>query len=217
MTDNTTFLELFDGIAEALADTGLVTVPNALPQHHCEALRQCFDHAGASFHPAAIGRQQAVQHQRSVRGDEIRWIADDAQPGPAERAWLDFTEQLRRHLNQRLFLGLFSYESHFAHYAPGTCYQRHMDAFAGDANRILSTVLYLNAQWGAEDGGELVIYPARDATQPVARITPAAGTLVVFLSERFPHEVLSSHKDRYSIAGWYRRNTSSAVRSDPPR
>jgi SM-20-related protein len=40
--------------------------------------------------------------------------------------------------------------------------------------------------------------------------------LVVFLSEEFPHEVLPTATDRYSIAGWFRVNTSSAERVDPP-
>jgi SM-20-related protein len=49
------------------------------------------------------------------------------------------------------------------------------------------------------------------------KVIPALGTLAIFLSEEFPHEVLPTHRDRYSIAGWYRINASSADRVDPPR
>lgn len=35
------------------------------------------------------------------------------------------------------------------------------------------------------------------------------GTLVVFLSEEFEHEVLPAKRDRYSIAGWFRVNPSA--------
>lgn len=43
---------------------------------------------------------------------------------------------------------------------------------------------------------------------------PRAGTLVVFLSEDMPHEVLETQRERYSIAGWFRVNGSDSVRLD---
>ena len=49
------------------------------------------------------------------------------------------------------------------------------------------------------------------------RVTPSFATLVCFLSERFPHEVLPAKRPRYSIAGWYRVNGSTTQRVDPPR
>jgi SM-20-related protein len=36
------------------------------------------------------------------------------------------------------------------------------------------------------------------------------------LSEDFPHGVLPAQRDRYSIAGWFRLNTSLFDRIDPP-
>ncbi|MDH5172415.1 MAG: 2OG-Fe(II) oxygenase, partial [Gammaproteobacteria bacterium] len=48
------------------------------------------------------------------------------------------------------------------------------------------------------------------------KVTPALGTVAVFLSEDFEHEVLPARRDRFSIAGWYRVNSSSARRADPP-
>lgn len=46
-------------------------------------------------------------------------------------------------LNRHLLLGLFSFESHFTHYRAGDFYKQHQDAFKGQANRILSLVVYL--------------------------------------------------------------------------
>jgi SM-20-related protein len=129
---------------------------------------------------------------------------------------LQWVEQLRVYLNRRLFLGLFSYEGHFAHYEPGAFYKRHVDAFRGESNRVLTTVFYLNWGWQAEDGGELLLYE-ENQTEAFARVIPRMGKLAVFLSEEFPHEVLPAKRDRYSIAGWYRVNSSSAERADPPR
>jgi SM-20-related protein len=45
---------------------------------------------------------------------------------------------------------------------------------------------------------------------------PQGGTLAVFLSEEFPHEVLAANRTRYSIAGWFRVNTTTGDRLDPP-
>ena len=35
-------------------------------------------------------------------------------------------------------------------------------------------------------------------------------------SKEFPHEVLPANRDRYSVAGWFRVNTSLANKADPP-
>ena len=61
---------------------------------------------------------------------------------------------------------------------------------------------YLNKGWSQEDGGELIIYDKNDAI--LTKVFPAANTLVVFLSDKFPHEVKPAKKVRYSIAGWFR-------------
>jgi len=53
--------------------------------------------------------------------------------------------------------------------------------------------------------------------EPIARITPLMGSLVVFLSDRVPHEVTAANRLRYSIAGWFRVNASLGAHLDPPR
>jgi SM-20-related protein len=111
---------------------------------------------------------------------------------------------------------LFSFESHFAHYAPGDYYKRHYDAFKGEANRILSIVTYLNPGWMQSDGGELVIY-RDDQDREGIRVVPLHGTIVVFLSALFPHEVLPAERDRYSVAGWFRVNESNLNKVNPPQ
>jgi SM-20-related protein len=148
-----------------------------------------------------------------VRRDEIRWLET---ANPEERGWLNWIEQLRAYLNRRLLLGLFSFEGHFAHYAPGAFYKKHMDAFKGESNRVLTVVLYLNWNWQPDDGGEMLMYREQE-TEPFARVMPQMGRMAVFLSEEFPHEVLPAKRDRYSIAGWYRINASTPERVDPPR
>ena len=123
--------------------------------------------------------------------------------------------EVQQALNRALFLGLFEYEAHFAHYPPGAFYRRHLDSFRGRANRVVSTVGYLNPDWPEDGGGEMVLYAPDEPEREVARVRPSAGTFACFLAERVPHEVLPTRLPRASIAGWFRRNASLGGRVDP--
>lgn len=205
---------LFAQVADDLTHKGYSIQPFALPLDLSNSLlAQVLSMSPQSFIEAGIGR--STEHMRNdfVRRDEICWITGNSEAGAQ---WLDWTSQLQSYLNQHLFLGLFSFESHFAHYSAGSFYKRHLDAFKGEANRVLSVVAYLNSDWQIDDGGELVLYQNEQDLQGL-KVVPALGTLAIFLSEEFPHEVLPAQRDRYSIAGWYRINGSSADRVDPPR
>lgn len=204
---------LFDDIASDIERQGYSIHPAALPAALTTAL---FEHQQAmnaeKFKSAGIGRGSAYLENEFVRTDEICWITGETTTG---QQWLDWSASLQNYLNRRLFLGLFSFESHFAHYGPGDYYKRHYDAFKGQANRVLSVVVYFNSGWTTSDGGELVLYKD-DEDKTGIKVAPLLGTLVTFLSEEFPHEVLPAHRDRYSIAGWFRVNTSVAEKVDPP-
>ncbi len=204
---------LFAQIAEAIYDKGYFVADQTLPLALTETLyQQALSIQAYQFHRAGVGRDENHLLSEAVRTDEVCWVTGES---PAGQAWLQWVAGLQDYLNSRLFLGLFSFESHFAHFAPGDYYKRHVDAFKGEANRVLSLIVYLNPDWNVEDGGELVIY-AGEAEGAMFRISPNFGKLVVFLSEEFPHEVLPASRDRYSIAGWFRLNSSTAVRVDPP-
>lgn len=187
-----------EAIAGALSEQAHVVLDHALPPSLLHALRQrVMSLPAPAFHPAGVGRRGDHGLQPDLRSDRIHWLDEQT---PEEALWLCWADGLRQHLNQTLFMGLATYEAHFAHYAPGQRYGRHLDAFRGQANRLLSTVLYLNEGWADEDGGELLL----EDGQQRWRVSPQAGRLVVFLSEEVPHEVLSARRDRYSIAGWFR-------------
>ncbi|MFC3193779.1 2OG-Fe(II) oxygenase [Marinicella sediminis] len=204
---------LFTKMADDLASKGLSILPAALPDELCLALRaQQISMDDDQFRQAGIGRGTDAGHNELVRTDQICWISKQT---PAGSMWLEWADSLRLFLNRELMLGLFAFESHFAHYRPGAFYKRHQDAFVGEANRVLSLVVYLNPGWCSDDGGELVIYQDSVDQQGV-RVMPLMGTVVAFLSEGFPHEVLPAQKDRYSVAGWYRMNTTKSGRVDPP-
>ena len=187
--------------------------PLALPE---QLLMSLYQHQQVmkdeQFESAGIGRGEAYLKNEFVRTDEICWITGESVAG---RHWLNWAGELQQFLNRQLFMGLFSFESHFSHYSPGSYYKRHYDAFKGEANRVLSIVAYLNPGWTGEDGGELVLYRDDNDNEGI-KIVPLLGTLAVFLSEEFPHEVLPAKRDRYAIAGWFRVNTSVTDRVDPP-
>ncbi|PAU76812.1 2OG-Fe(II) oxygenase [Halomonas salipaludis] len=163
---------------------------------------------------AGIGRGSEHHLRRDIRGDAIHWLDRDSL---AQRRYLAAMSELQQSLNQALYLGLFEFEAHFAHYPPGSFYKTHVDSFQGRANRVVSTVLYLNPGWPADGGGEMAIYASQDSQREVARVRPEAGTFACFLSETVPHEVLPTRLPRASIAGWFRRNASLGGRIDPAR
>ncbi|MDO3384794.1 2OG-Fe(II) oxygenase [Gilvimarinus sp. SDUM040013] len=204
---------LFGQIADDIRDTGYSILPNALPELLIrQLLGQVNTLPADEFSVAGIGRRHNYLHEQRVRTDEIVWITGDTISGAL---WCQWANKLQTTLNRQLLLGMFSFESHYSHYAPGAYYKRHLDAFKGERNRVLSVVAYLNPDWGDDDGGELVLYT--DAAGSYVKVSPQGGTLVVFLSEDFPHEVLPARRDRFAIAGWFRTNTSTTQRIDPPR
>jgi SM-20-related protein len=105
-------------------------------------------------------------------------------------------------LNRSLYLGLEEYESHFAFYAPGTSYLKHLDRFHDDDCRTVSVVIYLNPNWLPGEGGALRLHPLGKCSEDIA---PAGSSMVLFLSADMLHEVLPATRDRLSLAGWFRR------------
>ncbi|WP_254304122.1 2OG-Fe(II) oxygenase [Shewanella sp. VB17] len=197
---------IFELIVDDIVGKGYSIHENALPINLVTELSEAARLlAGTHFKAAGVGRDAGLVVNHQIRSDNICWIADDCNYGIA---WFKWVEALKLHLNRRLFLGLGEVESHFAHYRQGDFYQKHKDAFHGQANRVLSMVTYLNPDWREVDGGELLIY-SDDSDHILTKVTPSWGTIVLFLSEEFPHEVLPAKCDRYSIATWFRQTNIS--------
>jgi SM-20-related protein len=195
----------FGVLAAAVATEGWAVVPGFIESDLISVLRaQCrqFVAIGA-LRVAAVGSGARRQIRADVRTDEIRWL-EDADATPAQRRCLARFETLRLELNRELQLGLLEFECHFARYAPGAFYRKHVDQFRGDGRRRLSCVLFLNENWTREDGGELRLHLDAADEGKFADVLPHGGTLVSFLSERFAHEVLPGKRERLSLAGWFK-------------
>lgn len=201
-----------DTACDALVERGWFVQHEAIDPALVDALVEDLRELAADdrLRRAGVGREDDFQIAAEIRRDLIFWLRRDR---PAEARFLALAERLRLELNRRLFLALFEFEAHFALYPPGAFYRRHFDAFRGQANRIVSLVVYLNPDWRPGDGGELLLYDGEG--RETERIEPRAGTLLLMMSEEIEHEVLHAHSNRASIAGWFRLNNSSTDRVDP--
>lgn len=184
---------------DALATHGYYIWDDFLSEQEVDQLRDCIP---SNWKKARIGRNDDVTRIESIRSDKIQWLSPNM--GYAVTSYLDKMEEIRQEVNRHLFLGLFEYEAHFAKYEEGDFYQKHLDCFKGNENRRLTTVFYMNESWTEKDAGELVVYDLND--NKIATIPPQSGRLLLFLSEQFPHEVLPTNAERFSIAGWFRIN-----------
>ncbi len=154
------------------------------------------------FRHAAVGKGGQKQVRTEIRSDEVLWM-DAGELSPLQAAYWEKIEEIRKVLNQRCFLGLRSFEGHFARYPVGSFYKRHLDQFQAVPHRVVTVILYLNESWTESDEGALRMYfPQKDGLERVEDVLPVGGRLVVFLSGEVPHEVLPTNKERISITGW---------------
>ncbi len=203
-------------LLEPLVESGWVLLPDFLDASQVEALRQLAQRhrEQGDFYPAGIGANRERTRNPTIRGDQICWLepepADEANVPVAYAEFCRFLAALRRQLNRSLYLGLGETEVHLALYPPGGRYQKHIDNFRGRSARIITFILYLNADWQSKQGGQLRLYTNDDNEHECSElcytdISPQGGTLLVFLSERFYHEVLPASRERLSLTGWLRR------------
>jgi SM-20-related protein len=199
LTDATADVDAW--IAAQIESVGACVVDGFVAPPLCAELRaRLADLRGLGrLRPARVGRAAGARADAQIRGDHIAWLESEHM---AERELLGRCDTLRVALNRSLYLGLESFEAHFAFYKPGDAYQRHLDRHSDNDARVVSLILYLVKQWPASAGGELRLF---GIDRGHADVAPREGRAVVFLSERFEHEVLPARDERLSIAGWFRR------------
>lgn len=186
-------------LARDLAGVGYSVFPGLLREELAAEVRREMEdiRRAGEFRPAGVGKD--VRFSPETRGDGTHWLEPGA-PTAVQAKLGRFLSRVREDLNRDLFLGLWDWEGHYAVYPPGAFYRRHLDRFASDSKRTVSVVLFFNAGWAESDGGALRIEGA-DGTRDVF---PAAGTAVFFMSDRVPHEVRETKRERFSFAGWFR-------------
>lgn len=196
----------FDAAITAFAADGWCLVPNLLTSAQTQALAgECTRMYDAQqLTPARVG---AGRDASLLRGDRTLWFERSALT-VAQQAFTDRIDTLQRVLSRALLLGLVEHESHYAVYPPGAGYARHLDRLRDTDARVVSAVFYLNEGWQDAEGGALRLYLGDGSHRD---IHPHAGTLLLFLSAQFEHEVLPATRDRLSIACWMRQRSIGAL------
>lgn len=187
---------MFDQIIQQLHSQGFCHIKGVLDLDKLKELQSFFV---LDFKPAKIGKTDGPQRVPEVRGDSIHWL-DPLNPPQELNGIISFLNELKSKLNQEFFLGLKDFECHLAKYPAGTFYKKHSDRFEKDSSRSVSFIFYLHEEWAEKDGGELVLYNKQNDI--LQTIYPEPGSMIVFMSEEFPHEVKICHKERRSLTGW---------------
>lgn len=182
---------------DELSEMDYVVIDQFIPDELYELIRGYFIQNLPEFSKAGVGALSNNTIQTEIIGDHTFWL-ERARDTHLHELWeiLDDTLSLFR---RYCFLSLSGYEFHFANYPPQTHYVKHLDQFKGNNNRMISLVIYLNADWQNGDGGELELF-LKNKTSVI--IEPIANRCVMFKSAELPHRVLKSKKNRYSLTGW---------------
>ncbi|QIL41235.1 2OG-Fe(II) oxygenase [Pedobacter sp. HDW13] len=146
---------------------------------------------------AGVGNSAVINQDKLIRSDVIYWL-DRKHQNKHENDFFDLMDEFVEYLNRTCYTGITGYEFHYTLYESGTFYKKHIDQFQNNGSRQYSMIMYLNADWRIEDGGELRIYH-QDEEQDIA---PNNGKSVFFKSSDLAHEVLLTYKQRMSITGW---------------
>lgn len=193
----------FEQVIEGILENGYAICDNFLENAEVENLLKTFStrYEQGKFKEASIGKSDQVQKNIEIRGDEILWLESES-VDLAERVLLDKNQAFVNYLNRTCYLGINETEIHFAKYAVGKFYRRHRDTFQAKKGRILSVIYYLNINWIPADGGNLIIYDAKNIIENAITIAPLAGRMVCFESEKLDHEVTEAFANRFSVTGW---------------
>lgn len=193
--------QLFEQLISGVLSCQYGTTREFITPELCAALRERLleNYEQGWMKPAGVGKNEAYEHDKQVRGDVIYWL--EKSHNAAEKAFLEHIEAFIDYLNQTCYTGINAYEFHYARYDTGRFYKRHKDQFRNDSGRKFSLIVYLNSAWGAADAGQLALYPDNQLVE----IMPEGGRTVFFRADEVEHEVKPANQPRLSIAGWLKR------------
>jgi len=194
-----TYICSMEEMLDSFEKKGFCLFHQLLPKESLALIRQELETIKRSenWKKAGIGKSDEKKVDESQRGDFIHWI-DPNDLMPATALYFEKMDEVIQLLNRTFYLGIRDRECHYTEYPVGTFYKRHVDRHRSQSSRIVSMVFYLNENWTANDGGQLMVYH-EDGTEDC--ILPEEGLLAVFLSEK-EHEVLPTKRVRQSITGW---------------
>ena len=220
---------------QTLSKDGYVIIENFIPstnngQNLKEALRDDILNLRqkSKFKIAKIGQDSTNKLNEDIRVAETCFLGKDKSElrnvyNQRREKLYDILESLRIDLeasnNDGIKLDNKLSEFLYAYYPKGGFYRRHRDAVKGSVSylRQYSLLLYLNNdEYSSDrDGGQLRIhfdsgndFLPENETPNYIDINANGGTLVLFESSKFPHEVLNTLSERFAVVGWYNKPMS---------
>jgi SM-20-related protein len=207
---------IYEQIITLLSSQNYAVIDNFIPLEISKLLQNSSEEKFTQqlFKPAGVGNNSDFQLNQKIRRDKILWLDPDTDKlAEAEQFFCNQIADFIQYLNQFCYLGLKSYELHYARYEKGDFYQRHLDQFKQNGSRKLSIICYLNENWLPTEGGELRIDTSAEkmkilnektenSTDNFTDILPLAGRLVIFWADKIWHQVLPANRTRYSLTGW---------------
>ena len=120
-----------------MAGVGWAVMPMSLSgEEGLHLKRECtVSYADGAFRRAGVGRGDSLQVREDIRRDEVMWLDPD-RDSKEQNLYLAGLEILRLALNQKFFLGLATFDGHFAIYPEGAFYKPHLDQHSGSSNQI---------------------------------------------------------------------------------
>ena len=213
---------------QELAKNNYVIIPNFLTEELQESLRQDVSQLrdGGHFKIAKIGQDSTNTLNRQIREAQTCFIGGPRNiPDNGARSQMtSLLQSVCARLSENSILQSPKLDQNlsellYAYYPQGGFYRRHRDAIAGSASvlRTFSLLLYLNKDWKESDEGYLRMHMDSGGDELPAGeepnfldVAPKGGTLVLFDSEKVPHEVLDTKSERLAIVGWYNRELSAS-------
>ena len=190
--------ELFSSIAKDLVNQGYSVQHNALPLDLSNQLFEKIQNTSCSTKNEATNWFEPASN-KSATDNKTKIINGDNR---TEQYWINWSQELMSGLSQQLAMPLTSCNSHFSHYPAGTHCCEHLDATETNSTRAITLIAFLNQGWEYGHGGHLVIRNPQQRENSIC-IQPLFRTVVAFLSKEFPHAVLPTWRDRYSITSWF--------------
>ncbi|EGD75092.1 EGL-Nine protein [Salpingoeca rosetta] len=136
---------------------------------------------------SAEGEQSKDPDNKNAR-DPTAATDDDARSSGEQQ------EQLQKNQQFSTFTLKLQYND-----GTGGCFPYHYDNPAPPNKRLLTVLVYLNANWQQGDGGELMLAPFLGKPQV---IPPLENRTVIFRSDRILHRVLKASKPRACFTLW---------------
>lgn len=191
--------KIFDELIDSFIENKIGIAANFLSENLANQLTQNLLHHfnNHEMKQAGTGNETVALQNKNFRSDKIFWL-DKKNNNAFEDDFFKLMDTFILYLNTTCYTSITSYEFHYTMYEKGDFYKKHLDQFKNNDSRKFSFITYLNKNWMAADGGELLIHHPHSQQH----ISPQNGKSVFFKSNELPHEVLTTNKSRMSITGW---------------